>query len=78
MLGDTGNLTNVEYTSCYSRRTGYLVRPSDYAVTFDAGADVQPSPQFGAEVDISPMSDTPGQKYSCEVGSLFAAARFGS
>src|ERR1041384_858272 len=26
MLGATGNLTNVEYTSCYSQRTGYLVR----------------------------------------------------
>jgi hypothetical protein len=79
VLDTTGNLTNVEYTSCYSQRTGYLVRPSNHAVSFiNGGADVQPCPQFGAEVDISRMSDTAPPKYSCEVGSLFPAARFGS
>ena len=34
-------------------------------------------PQFGAEVDIRPDVGY-AQKCSCEVGSLFAAARFGS
>ena len=45
---------NVEYTSCYRRRTGYLVKAADHAVTSMGGADVQPCPQFGAEVDIRP------------------------
>jgi hypothetical protein len=41
MLGATGNLTNVEYTSCYSRRTGYLVRPADH-LALDVEARLNP------------------------------------